>query len=215
MVGFHNQRYLHRTQGLVYWQCRTQHLDRHRYSVCACYSSVEASNIEHTTRFCHLHVSTLSIVSTLPPLVALSSPLTTIRSVLFASAYRFATIMQFDIADTTGTLAMACTWCVVGVASGIISACLPTLHPFMLIISSQFSNIRNQSDKGSATERQSSKTQLVTIGGTGSKRNQDFERLKDDYEVHCDFVATYTHGSRDDALLSRHKSPLAGQRPHL
>ncbi|EMD60722.1 hypothetical protein COCSADRAFT_29913 [Bipolaris sorokiniana ND90Pr] len=131
--------------------------------------------------------------------------------VLFASAYRFATIMQFDIADTTGTLAMACTWCVVGVASGIISACLPTLHPFMLIISSQFSNIRNQSDKGSATERQSSKTQLVTIGGTGSKRNQDFERLKDDYEVHCDFVATYTHGSRDDALLSRHKSPLAAQ----
>ncbi|KAF5010821.1 hypothetical protein FDECE_3030 [Fusarium decemcellulare] len=41
--------------------------------------------------------------------------------VLFASIYRFTTIMQFDPVDTTWTLATACTWCVVEVACGVIA----------------------------------------------------------------------------------------------
>ena len=125
-----------------------------------------------------------------------------VRSVLCASAYRFVTVMQFDVADTTGTLATACTWCVVEVASGIISACLPTLRPLMLLISSQFSSTRNRSGEELATGGRSSKTQLVTIGGTGTKLNQDFERLKDDFEVHSDFTATHTHDGCGDASSS-------------
>lgn len=130
--------------------------------------------------------------------------------VLFASIYRFTTIMQFDMADTTGTLATACTWCVVEVATGIISACLPTMRPLMLLVSSQFSSTRNRSGQGSATGGRSQKTELVTIGGTGSKRNQDFRRLKNDYDVHSNVIATHTNGGRDDASsLSGDEQPLA------
>jgi hypothetical protein len=130
--------------------------------------------------------------------------------VLFASIYRFTTLMEFDMADTTGTLATACTWCVVEVACGIISACLPTLRPLMLLVSSQFSSTRNRSGKGSATRGRSHKTELVTIGGTGNKRNQDFTRLKDNYENHKDGVTIHTREGRDDASsLSDDDVPLA------
>ncbi|USP77996.1 hypothetical protein yc1106_05270 [Curvularia clavata] len=130
--------------------------------------------------------------------------------VLCASAYRFVTVMQFNVADTTGTLATACTWCVVEVASGIISACLPTLRPLMLLISSQFSSTRNRSENELVTGGRSSKTQLVTIGGTGTKRNQDFERLEDDFEVHSDFVAAHTHGGHGDASSSIDERAIVG-----
>ena len=143
-------------------------------------------------------------------LIWMYSLLTVVRSVLFASIYRFTTIMQFDMADTTGTLATACTWCVVEVATGIISACLPTMRPLMLLVSSQFSSTRNRSGQGSATGGRSHKTELVTIGGTGSKRNQDFRRLKNDYDVHSNVIATHTNGGRDDASsLSGDERPLA------
>lgn len=107
-----------------------------------------------------------------------------IHSVLFASIYRFTTLMQFDMADTMGILARACTWCVVEIACGIISACLPTLRPLMLLVSSQFNSTRNRSSKGVSTlyssGGRSCDTELVTIGGTGGKRDQKFERLGDD-----------------------------------
>ncbi|KAK7515440.1 hypothetical protein IWZ03DRAFT_202930 [Phyllosticta citriasiana] len=60
--------------------------------------------------------------------------------VFFANIYRFTTIMQFQMSDTTWTLATTCTWCVVEVACGLISACLATLRPLMRAISSQFSS---------------------------------------------------------------------------
>lgn len=93
--------------------------------------------------------------------------------VLFASIYRFTTIMQFQMTDTTWTLATACTWCVVEVASGIISACLPTLRPLMKMVSTQFGSSRSRS-KG--TTNLSRNNELVTIGGTGAKRSQTGER---------------------------------------
>jgi hypothetical protein len=170
---------------------------------------VDASSIERSTRIPDLHVPARRIVS------ASHLNLTVFvtdwdYSVLFASIYRFTTIMQFDMADTTGTLATACTWCVVEVASGIISACLPTLRPLMLLVSSQFSSTQNRSGKGSATGGRSHKTELVTIGGTGNKSNQNFRRLKNDYDVYSDAVATHTHGGRDDASsLSGDERPLA------
>ncbi|KKY28487.1 putative integral membrane protein [Diplodia seriata] len=106
--------------------------------------------------------------------------------VLFASIYRFTTIMQFQTSDTTWTLATACTWCVVEVASGIISACLPTLRPLMRMVSSQFGgSSRGRSGKGNTTSgnNPSRNTELITIGGTGAKRSQTgerhFKRLED------------------------------------
>ncbi|RMZ67765.1 integral membrane [Pyrenophora seminiperda CCB06] len=130
--------------------------------------------------------------------------------VLFASIYRFTTIMQFDMADTTGTLATACTWCVVEVACGIMSACLPTLRPLMLMVSSKFSSTQNRSRKASNSGGQSDKTELVTIGGSGQKRTQDFKRLKDGYDAYNDVVVTQVHGGNDDAeSLSSDKQPLA------
>ena len=122
--------------------------------------------------------------------------------------------MAFDMTDTTGTLATACTWCVVEVASGIISACLPTLRPLMLIVSSQFSSTRNRSGKGASTTGgaggRSHKTDLVTIGGTGNKRNQDFRRLKDDYELHTNVIATTQGGGDAASMSSGDERPLAG-----
>ncbi|RFN44925.1 hypothetical protein FIE12Z_10820 [Fusarium flagelliforme] len=97
--------------------------------------------------------------------------------VLFASIYRFTTIMQFDPVDTTWTLATACTWCVVEVACGTIALCLPTLRPLMLMVSSKFESIgsRNETGKGKIP------TELVTIGGTGGKTGV-FQRINDEYE---------------------------------
>jgi hypothetical protein len=132
-------------------------------------------------------------------------------SVLFASIYRFTTIMAFDMADTTGTLAVACTWCVIEIASGIISACLPTLRPLVMMVSSQFGSTMGRSGKGSSGGGHSGKTDLVTIGGTGGKRGQPFRRLEDGYIYDMDTVATRTHADADD--ISRSSSdtkPLAG-----
>ncbi|OHW93605.1 integral membrane protein [Colletotrichum incanum] len=104
--------------------------------------------------------------------------------VLFASIYRFTTIMQFQIADTTWTLATACTWCVVECACGVISACLPTLRPLMVKISSQFGSIATKYNLSGGQSGGHSKpasrgtTELLTIGGTGGKSaDRGFKRL--------------------------------------
>ncbi|KAM5347751.1 hypothetical protein ACJ41O_007575 [Fusarium nematophilum] len=103
--------------------------------------------------------------------------------VLFASIYRFTTLMQFDISDTTFTLATSCTWCVVEVSCAVISACLPTLRPLMSKISSQFGSLKGRSRP---SENNSSRvTELATIGGTRGQRSQrskldHFQRLEHD-----------------------------------
>ncbi|KAI1073196.1 hypothetical protein LB507_010803 [Fusarium sp. FIESC RH6] len=97
--------------------------------------------------------------------------------VLFASIYRFTTIMQFDPIDTTWTLATACTWCVVEVACGTIALCLPTLRPLMLMVSSKFESVGSRN----ATGKSKIPTELVTIGGTGGKTGA-FQRINDEYE---------------------------------
>ncbi|KAH8695863.1 hypothetical protein GQ44DRAFT_790170 [Phaeosphaeriaceae sp. PMI808] len=92
--------------------------------------------------------------------------------VMFASIYRFTTIMQFKISDTTWTLATSCTWCVVEVACGVISTCLPTLRPLMVKISSQLGSIATRMNLCPPTE-------LITIGGTGGKfMDRPFRRLE-------------------------------------
>ncbi|KAK8119736.1 uncharacterized protein PG998_004362 [Apiospora kogelbergensis] len=94
--------------------------------------------------------------------------------VLFASIYRFTTIMHWQIEDTTWTLAEACTWCVVESACGVISACLPTLRPVMMKISSQWGSLNSSRRGGTRTTGLSGgksrgfgsdSAGLVTIGG--------------------------------------------------
>ncbi|KAJ3956366.1 hypothetical protein N0V92_007094 [Colletotrichum tropicale] len=98
--------------------------------------------------------------------------------VLFASIYRFTTIMQFQLTDTT----FEC-------ACGVISACLPTLRPLMVKVSSQFGSIATKYNLsggqsggrsgGRATKMGSrGPTELMTIGGTGGKSaDRGFKRL--------------------------------------
>ncbi|PYI21865.1 hypothetical protein BO99DRAFT_51725 [Aspergillus violaceofuscus CBS 115571] len=81
--------------------------------------------------------------------------------VVFTSAYRFSTLFQFEPADTTWTLAKACTWCLIECASGIISGCLPTLRPLFVALSSTFassvgaSGARTTGTEGKGSELQS------------------------------------------------------------
>ncbi|PVI02634.1 hypothetical protein DM02DRAFT_508472, partial [Periconia macrospinosa] len=103
--------------------------------------------------------------------------------VLFASIYRFTTLMEFDPRDTTWTLADACTWCVVEVACGVISACLPTLRPLMVKISHQFGSLTNSKAAQTGANNQSrGPTELVTIGGTNwnKPREKHFQRLQNE-----------------------------------
>ncbi|KAJ6045521.1 uncharacterized protein N7446_012385 [Penicillium canescens] len=60
--------------------------------------------------------------------------------VVFTSAYRFSTLFEFQRIDTPWTLAKACTWCLVECSSGIISACMPTLRPLFVMLSSKFAS---------------------------------------------------------------------------
>ncbi|KAJ5191395.1 uncharacterized protein N7498_010380, partial [Penicillium cinerascens] len=61
-----------------------------------------------------------------------------LNSVIFTSAYRFSTLFQFQPTDTSWTLAEACTLCRIETSSGIISACIPTLRPLFVMLSSKF-----------------------------------------------------------------------------
>ncbi|KAJ6045779.1 uncharacterized protein N7446_012643 [Penicillium canescens] len=60
--------------------------------------------------------------------------------VVFTSAYRFSTLFEFQPIDTPWTLAKACTWCLIECSSGIISACMPTLRPLFVMLSSKFAS---------------------------------------------------------------------------
>ncbi|KAJ5159300.1 uncharacterized protein N7500_008951 [Penicillium coprophilum] len=62
------------------------------------------------------------------------------RLVIFTSIYRFTTLFDFNPADIAWTLGKSCTWCVVECSTGIISACMPTLRPLFMMISSKFSS---------------------------------------------------------------------------
>ncbi|CAG8885681.1 unnamed protein product [Penicillium egyptiacum] len=47
---------------------------------------------------------------------------------------------EFDPTDIAWTLGSPCTWCIVESSAGIISACMPTLRPLFMMISSKFSS---------------------------------------------------------------------------
>ncbi|KAH7124264.1 hypothetical protein EDB81DRAFT_699317 [Dactylonectria macrodidyma] len=85
--------------------------------------------------------------------------------VLFASIFRFTTLIQFDARDTTWSLATACTWCVVEVACGVISGCLPTLRPLMIKTLRHFRSLRNtETAKSSDRNQRPGPPEVATIG---------------------------------------------------
>ncbi|KAK8009928.1 hypothetical protein PG990_008893 [Apiospora arundinis] len=133
--------------------------------------------------------------------------------VLFASIYRFTTIMHWQVEDTTWTLAEACTWCVVESACGVISACLPTLRPVMTKISSQWGSLNSSRKNGTRTtglgKSRGFGTEsggLVTIGGGTSAaasglrsgpRSQGFSKMESSGDNH----------SLDEYPLQQRKQP--------
>jgi hypothetical protein len=120
--------------------------------------------------------------------------------------------MAFDMADTTGTLAVACTWCVIEIAAGIISACLPTLRPLMVLVSSQFgSTLTPSGGNGTTGAGRSGNSDLIAIGGTGAPRGQPFRRLGDGHSYDINTVANHTQAGADDvSFTSSDTKPLAG-----
>ncbi|KAK0123808.1 hypothetical protein ONS95_008805 [Cadophora gregata] len=90
--------------------------------------------------------------------------------VIFTSIYRFTTLFQFQPADITWTLATAEVWCVVESASGIISACLPTLGHLIQVCSRKL-GVTSGLTWSSRARTPDPSTQLQTIGGGGGKSN--------------------------------------------
>ncbi|PVH77142.1 hypothetical protein DL98DRAFT_424172 [Cadophora sp. DSE1049] len=90
--------------------------------------------------------------------------------VIFTSIYRFTTLFQFQPADITWTLATAEVWCVVESASGIISACLPTLGHLIQVCSRKL-GIGSGLTWSSRARTSDPSAQLQTIGGGGKSNN--------------------------------------------
>ncbi|KAI9726853.1 MAG: hypothetical protein M1834_001485 [Cirrosporium novae-zelandiae] len=101
-------------------------------------------------------------------------------SVVFASIYRFTTIFQFESSDMTWTLATACTWCVIETATGVISACLPTLRPLMRVVSSKFASTGRSTAAKTPTLSTELELKSGKMNSQGSRLNtRPFQRLDD------------------------------------
>ena len=61
------------------------------------------------------------------------SLLITLRSVVFASAYRTTVLFTYTATDPSYTLAPTVGWTAIEMAAGIVSACLPTMLPALNI----------------------------------------------------------------------------------
>ncbi|KAJ5906353.1 uncharacterized protein N7473_003269 [Penicillium subrubescens] len=112
--------YLHQPQGLVYRERSPEYPHRYRHSGSASACRVGVA--------CNRDAS------------AISDSGVSVGLVIFTSAYRFSTLFEFEHADTPWTLATAYTWCLIECSSSINSACMPTLRPLFVMLSSKFSS---------------------------------------------------------------------------
>ncbi|KAG8161324.1 hypothetical protein KVR01_009588 [Diaporthe batatas] len=124
--------------------------------------------------------------------------------VLGASIYRFTVLFHYDPKNPTckpsntaleqacwmsvsnsckGTLLKPCTWCVIEVSSGVISACLPTFGPLL------FRAVHAITERNKSSQKPS--RDIVTIGGSGrgfgggsehQRSRQRFGKLDSDVE---------------------------------
>lgn len=72
-------------------------------------------------------------------------------SVIFTSIYRFVTLFAFDPSDIAWTLGKSSTWCIVEASTGILCACMPTLRPLFVKLSSKFRS-QNGSSRNQTTD---------------------------------------------------------------
>ncbi|KAI3396868.1 hypothetical protein diail_11572 [Diaporthe ilicicola] len=79
--------------------------------------------------------------------------------VLGSSIYRFTVLFLYDPENATWTLLKPCTWCVIEVSSGVISACLPTFGPLL------FRAVHALTERNKSSQKPS--RDIVTIGGSG------------------------------------------------
>ncbi|KAJ5437191.1 hypothetical protein N7445_008076 [Penicillium cf. griseofulvum] len=73
-------------------------------------------------------------------ILILSRPVRVVWRLHASLTHRLSVIGIFLLGNIAGTLGKSCTWCVVESSTGIISACMPTLRPLLLVISSKFSS---------------------------------------------------------------------------
>lgn len=113
------------------------------------------------------------------------------NSVVFASAYRFSVLFSYAATDPSYTLAPTVGWTQIEMSAGIVSACLPTLRPVILLVG-QYMGLKGsmfRSTNDSAGMSKSGGTNLGPVTGTrtaleskadGGKEGGPFYRLPDD-----------------------------------
>ncbi|KAL4901153.1 hypothetical protein BDW74DRAFT_160449 [Aspergillus multicolor] len=89
--------------------------------------------------------------------------------VVFCSIYRFTTLFEFDATNTSGTIGSSCTWSVIECAIGIVSACMPTLRPLVMMVSSKFASRDGYGSRRNPTTKNSKGTNKGT-GASGSRQ---------------------------------------------
>jgi hypothetical protein len=79
--------------------------------------------------------------------------------VVFASAYRFSVLFSYTATDPTYTLAPTVGWTQIEMSAGIVSACLPTLRPVILLVG------QSMGLKGSMFRSTNASTGMSKTGG--------------------------------------------------
>ncbi|KAJ5797892.1 uncharacterized protein N7503_007188 [Penicillium pulvis] len=120
--------------------------------------------------------------------------------VVFASIYRFTLIFSFEMTDVAWTLADAQTWCVVEVAAGVISACLPTTAPLVKICTRSLVS----------TAKSLSKSNLTQSGSRVFSRNAATSRsINVENSITIDTDDAHAHRASSASFALENMSPLS------
>ncbi|TVY64161.1 Satratoxin biosynthesis SC1 cluster protein [Lachnellula suecica] len=129
--------------------------------------------------------------------------------IVFASVYRFTVLFTYSSADPTYTLAPTVGWTAIEMSAGIVSACLPTVRPGLLLIFRRLGikgNVPGLFRSGNSTDvpklngpshLRHETHGLGTIGSAqacgprGDKK--DFYRLSDDLDLPVDLTLRPDH----------------------
>ncbi|KAJ5538285.1 hypothetical protein N7494_007764 [Penicillium frequentans] len=120
--------------------------------------------------------------------------------VVFASIYRFTLIFSFEMTDVAWTLADAQTWCVVEVAAGVISACLPTTAPLVKICTRSLVS----------TAKSLSKSNLTQTGSRVLSRTDATSRsINVENSISIETDDAHTHRASSASFALENMSPLS------
>ncbi|KAM0328617.1 hypothetical protein ACHAQA_005028 [Verticillium albo-atrum] len=113
--------------------------------------------------------------------------------VVFASAYRTSVLFTYSASDPTYTLAPTVGWTAIEMSAGIVSACLPTLRPVMMICA------RSLGIKGSFSET----LRGVSSMGLRSKKTGNFSERLSSREDFANKSASKSERSNPDGYSRR------------